>query len=495
MFVGCIMSIFKKYLSETSGNFAIMFGLGSAMLAMGMAVAIDLTGMHGAKKNLQENLDSAALLAVIEVARSGVQDGNKGKGDHNRAYKDIVMKALDASGVDYDPATLVVELRDESLSVTVNKDHDLMLGGLLNKSSTNIGAQSIISLPSSGAPVEVALVLDNTESMNYYGKMTALKEGARDFINAIEDSNSGSKIALVPFARYVDIGVDKRNEPWLEVPEEYDTDRTWQQATHTGGTCHTETRTRHNDGIEESYETEVCTGQTKTYETQSTVVESRWIGCVGVRSDGLHMLDDSYTTPTTRIQGLLHRVPHEETGFGYDEESWCPHTVTPLTDDYAELDKQIGKLYGTDRTYIPIGLNWGRRILSPKAPFTEADTVKPKRQIMILMSDGANTGYLDDDDGHESIPYVQDLRSQEQADGVIPPGTNEDTAALCESIKSEGIEMFTIAFRVENSTTESLLMNCASSPQHYFDAESNESLVQSFQNISESLESDIRLMQ
>lgn len=471
-----------------------MFAFTSLFLGVGVAAAIDVTGMHGAKKNLQENLDSAALLAVIEVARSGVQDGNSGGGNDDGAYKDIVMKALDASGVDYDSSTLVVELRDGSLSVAASKDHDLMLGGFLSRSSTNVGAQSVISLPSAGAPVEVALVLDNTASMNKFGKMDALKEGAREFIKTIEDSNSGSKIALVPFARYVDIGIDKRNEPWLEVPAEYDTDRTWQQATHSGGTCQIETRTRYDDGIKETYETNVCTGQTTTYETRNKVIESRWIGCVGVRSDGLHMFDDNYTTSVTKIQGLLHKVPHEVTGFSTDEESWCPHTVTPLTDDYVELDRQIGELYGTDRTYIPIGLNWGRRILSPKAPFTEADTAKPKRQIMILMSDGANTGYLEDTDEHESIPYVQDLSQKQQADAVIPPGTNEDTAALCESIKAEGIEMYTIAFRVENDVTKNLLLNCASSPGHYFDAGTNKSLVETFQSISKGLETEIRVM-
>ena len=488
------MSILKSYTENNNGNIATMFAFTSLFLGMGVAAAIDVTAMHGAKKNLQENLDSAALLAVIEVSQSGVKDGNNGKGNDDRAYKDIVMKALEASGVDYDPSTLVVELKDDSLSVTVNKEHDLMLGGLLNRSSTNVGAQSIISLPSAGTPVEVVLVLDNTASMNKYGKMEALKEGARDFINAIEEGDSGSKIALVPFARYVDIGEDKRNEPWLQVPAEYDTDRTWQQANYSGGTCNIETRTRFNDGIEETYDTEVCTGQTTTYETMQTVIESRWTGCVGVRDDGQHMLDDSYMTSRTKIQGLLNIAPTEVTGHSVDEESWCPQTVTPLTDDYAELDNQIGSLYGTDRTYIPIGLNWGRRILSPKAPFTEADTVKPKRQIMILMSDGANTGYLDDDDDHESIPYVEDLTSEEQADGVIPPGTNEDTAALCEAIKAEDIEMYTIAFRVENSVTESLLKNCASSPQNYFDSDSNDMLVKTFRDISESLETEIRVM-
>ena len=488
------MPILKSYAENTRGNVAIMFAVTSLFIGMGVAAAIDVTGMHGAKKNLQENLDSAALLAVIEVARSSVEDGNSGEGNDVSIYKNIVIKALAASGVDYDPSTLVVELSGGSLSVTASRKQDFLLGGILSKPSTNIGAQSSVALPSAGAPIEVALVLDNTESMNYYGKMDALKEGARDFINAIEDSDSGSKIALVPFARYVDIGIDKRNEPWLEVPEEFETNRTWQQATHTGGTCEIETRTRFNDGIEESYETEVCTGQTTTYETTSKLHESRWIGCVGVRADGLHMLDDSYMTSTTKIQGLLHDVPHQVTGFSVDEESWCPHTITPLTDDYAELDLQIGKLYGTDRTYIPVGLNWGRRILSPKEPFTEADTVEPKRQIMILMSDGDNTGYLEDIDDHESIPYVQDLTPEEQADGVIPPGTNEDTAALCEAIKAEGIEMYTIAFRVENDVTKNLLQNCATSSQHYFDAGSNDSLVQTFQNISNSLETEIRIM-
>ena len=79
--------------------------------------------------------------------------------------------------------------------------------------------------------------------------MGALRQGAYDFIDAIEESDSGSKIAIVPFARYVDVGTDKRNEPWLEVPAEFDTDRTWEQATHTGGTCETVTESVYDDGF------------------------------------------------------------------------------------------------------------------------------------------------------------------------------------------------------------------------------------------------------
>ncbi len=486
---------FKNYRADTRGNFGIMFAFVGSVLAVGVAVAVDVSSMLGAKDELQNNLDSAALAAVIEVAQNGVDDGNYGEGNDEDYYKALILNSLEANGYDLKGKDPTVIVENGALTVNAKIPHTFQFGALLNKKSTIISGHSKVAFPSSGSAVEIALVLDNTESMNHFGKMTALKVAAKEFIEAVEDSNSGSKIALVPFARYVDIGIDKRGEPWLEVPVEYDTDRTWQQATHTGGTCHIELQTRFDDGIEETFETEVCTGQTTTYEEMMRVVESRWIGCVGVRSNGLHMLDDSYVTSTTKIQGLIHITPHEVTDYSFNEEAYCPHTITPLTNDFDLLDSEIYKLYGTDRTYIPAGLIWGQRILSPKAPFSEADTVNPKRQIMILMSDGDNTGYLQGGDDHESIPYVQDLSEQEQADDVIPVGTNEDTAALCESIKSEGVEIYTIAFQVKNALTRELLLNCASSNGHYDNAESNEDLIESFRNISEGLGGEIRLMQ
>jgi len=490
----------RSFLRNEDGNFASMFALVSTAVVISAGAAIDMAGITSAKTKLQDAVDSAAFAAVVEVAQSEIKLGGNGNSNTklNKAYKEVVLKALETHNFDLGGAVPEVVARDGILTVTLQKPHKLNFGGILSKSTTDIFAMSQVTLPSGGDPVEIALVLDNTESMNFDGKMTALKEGARDFIRAVEDSGSGSKIALVPFARYVDIGEDKRGEPWLDVPAEFDTDRTWQQATHTGGTCQTETRTRFVDGVEETYQTNVCTGQTTTYETMSKVVESRWIGCVGVRSNDLHLEDDSYSTAPTKIPGLLHILPHEVTGLSWDTESWCPDTVTPLTDDYDELFDRIGWLYGTDRTYIPMGLIWGRRVLSPKAPFSEADADDPKRQIMVLMSDGQNTAYLDDSLEAQNYliapPYIDDLSSNEQKDGVTPPGTDSDTATLCESIKDDGIEMFTIAFQVKNPATRDLLMNCASSPDHYYDAGSNDSLVAAFNKISENLEGDIRLI-
>ena len=487
------MSKLRVFTSNEDGNFAIMFGIAAAMITVGMAMAIDLGGMHKARAELQNSLDSAALAAVVELSLADNEINNQH--DHN----DVVLEFLAANGYDLRGAIPSVYTESGALFAEVTVPYKLQFGGVLNKPSVDISAVSKVALPSGGAPVEIALILDNTESMNRNGKMGALRQGAYDFIDAIEESDSGSKIAIVPFARYVDVGTDKRNEPWLEVPAEFDTDRTWEQATHTGGTCETVTESVYDDGFLVSRDREVCTGQTTTYETQHRVIESRWIGCVGVRSDGLHLEDGPYTTSATRIQGLLHKLPSEVTGLNWDTESWCPRKVTPLTDDYELLRTEISSLYGTDRTYIPMGLSWGRRILSPEAPFTETDTVNPKRKIMILMSDGQNTAHLDTSHGSRNAltdpPYIREIFPDEQADGVIAVQANADTAALCELVKEDGTEMYTIAFQVDNQLTLDLLQNCASSSEHYFDSDSNNALVETFTKISNNIGGEIRLMQ
>ena len=477
----------------------MMFGGGGAVVATGMAVALDISGMTSMRQKLQTNIDTATLSAVIQVATDDSRSSdNADENSKKKAYEDAVLAALSAHDFDLKGSTPVISIDGGALTVEAKIPYDYRFGGLINKKSSNINVLSKVSLPTSGAPVEIALVLDNTDSMNPDGKLAALRVGANEFIDAIEVSGSGSKIALVPFARYVNVGEDKRGESWLDVPLEYDTDREWQQATHTGGTCADEQRTRWVDGFEETYTTNVCTGQTTTYETRTRVEESRWEGCVGVRSDELHMTDGPYTTASNRIPGLLNREPHQATGLGWDVDVFCPRQITGLTDDYDMLHIEIAELFGTDTTYIPLGLSWGRRVLSAEAPFSETDTVNPKKKIMVLMTDGNNTSRLDTsaqaEGDYNAPPHIYQFSEQEQEDGIEPVQANADTAALCEVIKDEGTELYTIAFQVTDPITLDLLQNCASTGRHYFNSTSNEALVETFAEISTGLGGDIRIM-
>jgi hypothetical protein len=68
--------------------------------------------------------------------------------------------------------------------------------------------------------VEVAQVLDVTNSMAG-SKIDALKSSANGLIDkafAGEGSRDTINVALVPFADYVNVGMENRNEPWISVP-------------------------------------------------------------------------------------------------------------------------------------------------------------------------------------------------------------------------------------------------------------------------------------
>jgi hypothetical protein len=66
--------------------------------------------------------------------------------------------------------------------------------------------------------------------------------------------------------------------------------------------------------------------------------------------------------------------------------------------------------------------------------------------------------------------------------------TNEDTLAICTNMKAKGIEVFTVAFMVEDAVAESMLKVCASSDQHFYSASNSELLSDAFAGIAESLQ-------
>ena len=88
------MRNFKSLISNEDGNFAIMFGIAAAMITVGMAMAIDIGGMHKARAELQNSLDSAALAAVVELSLVDNDTNNQ----HD--YNDVVLEFLTANGND-----------------------------------------------------------------------------------------------------------------------------------------------------------------------------------------------------------------------------------------------------------------------------------------------------------------------------------------------------------------------------------------------------------
>lgn len=466
----------------------MMFSATVAMLLMGVGAAIDFSNMSRAQNQLQAQVDAGVLAAaLVEIERK--KDGSALKEKETRIK--AAHKVIEANGFDMSGVEPKLNLKESSVELTAEVKYKPAFGGILGINSVRLEAIAESGLPGQEG-VDIVLVLDNTESMRVSGKMDALKDGAVKLIDAVETSGSDSKVGLVPFARYVRINDNARTASWFDMPAEYDTPRIWQQATHTGGTCSTETRTRIIDSVEETYQTEVCTGQTTTYEERTTVNESRWDGCVGTRMTPYSERDGNYTN---RIPGLLNKVPKEVTGLSRDTNSYCPAEIMGLTDNYDSLRQRIQSMWTTDSTYIPIGLSWGERVLSPGEPYDNKPLAggAENRKVLVLMTDGENTTEIRDDkqaeDEWRAPPYISIVPQGEEA-----VEANAATARMCESIKASGTEIYTIAFQVNDSKTKTMLEKCASGKKHALTADSNTALVKTFEKVASAVEADIRLM-
>lgn len=477
----------KKFITDEDGNVAMMFGITISLLLFLTGVAVDFSNVTRLQNKLQSQVD-AGVLAAATLVVDGTNNPGKNKAMEKQLRKEAAFGVLEANGFEKSSVDPVLVIKKASVTLKAELEYKPFFGKLMGRDKMKLVAESESGLPNMTA-LDVVLVLDNTDSMSVEGKMDALKTGATDLITAIKDSNSDSKVGMVPFARYVRVNKSFEGESWLAVPPEYDTPRTYEQATHSGGTCVDVTKERDVDGVTETYETTECTGQTTTYETKNTTVESRWDGCVGTRISPYSEQDGSYSF---EVPGLLNKVPHEVTPLNWDISTWCPAEIRPLTDKYDELIGQVSWLWPTDNTYLPMGLMWGQRVLSPGAPYDNVE--RDSKKVMIFMTDGMNTLKVDNtafaQTEFRAPPYISNVADPNAGS----PEADVVTARLCKNIKDSDIEIYTIAFKVTDSKTKKLLRDCASNPSNSLTADNNTALIKQFEKISNKLKDEVRLM-
>ncbi|MGL1920379.1 MAG: VWA domain-containing protein [Hyphomicrobiales bacterium] len=144
----------------------------------------------------------------------------------------------------------------------------------------------------------------------------------------------------------------------------------------------------------------------------------------------------------------------------------CPNRqIVPLTDKKATLIDEIGKWSANYWTASDVGLTWGWGVLSPKwNDYWDAENqAKPyhgdAKKFAILMTDGDNT-----------LEHVK---------------SNKRSKKLCKAMKKEGIQIYTIAFKVSTSDAVKLMKKCASKPDMYINASSGDSLKEAFERIAD----------
>jgi Flp pilus assembly protein TadG len=445
---------------DQSGATALITGLALLLIACAAVTVFDLSNVASQKSKLQDMLDAAALAAA------------KVGGDDKKAIVkagDEHLKAHLPPGV-YKNLVVTFTPTEDTVRATAKAAIDPHFLGMFFDGPVKIAVDTEVTRSVEGS-LEVVLVLDTTGSMEG-SKISTLKTAADTLVKKITKvKDADVRIGVVPFSSYVNIGVKRRHEPWVSVPDDYDVTNPGKctKVSKEDKCVKSETYacTKTNDGV--SYQS-TCS---KCVQTQTTyfnppkevcsgpsVTKYRFKGCVGSPPYPQNVQDNGHRV----YPGLMNVT--------------CAPELTPLTDKLGPVESAIKTLKAEGATYIPAGLAWGWNLLSPGAPFTEGAAYDPAnrkpRKALVLMTDGANTLEPKADGSHGSK--------------TPSPLADKYTAELCENIKKQKIEVYTVGFQIDEASAHQMLLKCATSSGHYFKADSAEELVKAFEAIGASLE-------
>jgi Flp pilus assembly protein TadG len=467
------MANFTSFRRSERGTIAVLFALLSVPLFAMVGGAIDVLRAQSVHSALQDVADTAIIAAAarMPVPNESTEQTREALTDIVNAYYDANSTAkngaeLTALDVSLDPATDVVE-------VQINADVPMTFMNIVGIEDIEVGVRAAAKRARPG-PLNMALVLDITESMKFYvsgkAKIDSMKEAAADLVDAVM-VHSGVKVGVMPFLHYVNIGTRYSGSNWLNVPSSTTTSTcSYPNATGCGwgpGTC---------DGV--PCQVYTCTNP------GPLVCENRtrhWTGCIGVRREQYH-------------GSIADAVTVRYSGFVSSWDTACGPSLQPLTSDINEVKSAISGLYyvTAGQTYIPGGLLWGWNMLTPQAPMAEADSTATLednggQRVMVLMTDGLNTFSPQNRTGIFTAPH---------ASSVYQNGTYTDglTASLCTSIKEQGIIIYTVLFDVTDSAMEELMSDCATDAGKAFSVSTSAELTQAFSAIGVSLQK-VRLTQ
>ena len=194
------------FFADNKGSIAVTFGLSLIPVMLSVGIAVDYTRMLHTKSIVDDALDAAVLMSG-----KALSDGQPVNDKFHREFREFfqanlygrtkLAKNVKIQKMVAKPSTGIVE-------ATATSDVDMTFMALIGKKTIKIISQS--EAQASSNKVELAMMLDVTGSMQYDGKMNALKSAANDAINILlpaKAKTNNIRISLVPYSDAVNVGI------------------------------------------------------------------------------------------------------------------------------------------------------------------------------------------------------------------------------------------------------------------------------------------------
>ncbi len=522
-----IMKFAKIYALMCEGTIAIAFGLMAPVLIGSIGLAMDVSQAYLVRQRLNGAVDAAALAAAATSEDEG----------------EIATRVIDFIKINYAPEEIGVldvdnihiDVSDNEVTVTASAIYPVSFMSIFGFDKITVSSGVVVARELKG--LEVVLVLDNTGSLGA-SNMLSVRTASKNFVKILFDrveEPEDIKIGVVPYAASVRVGryglglyqnnvLDEDGNvvtsagaadygvPFVTLPPgvSYTGDHT---ATGWYGCVVEHEATNYNAGA-----THIANSRGQLWTTNGTNC-SNSNNCRGHGWNPSLNNNDPYPDDTRDdwrgpwdiyVYGKYVTQGQQCSGSGYSSSrcsscggsnSTCNRTfcycwrsqpnqscpiasVLPLTSSRTTINAVLDSMDYGGSTYSNIGMAWGMRVLSPEEPFIEGADWEDEEwnKAIVLMTDGEMS---------PSSVYSAYGPAGNESTNITT--LNNRLLEVCSWLKADprNVIIYTVTFDHATSdispSTKAIYRNCATTPDHYFDAPSQAQLISAFERISGAL--------
>ncbi|MGE4167342.1 MAG: pilus assembly protein TadG-related protein, partial [Xanthobacteraceae bacterium] len=356
-----LIGTIRELARNRRGNVAVTFAIATLPVIGGVGAAVDYSRANSVKAAMQAALDSTALMLARDAAS-------------------LTSAQLQTKATNYFNAMFN---RPDANSVTITATYsssggsEVVVNGQANVPTAlmQVAGFSYITVKGTATSkwgmdrLRVALALDNTGSMDWDGKMSALKTATKNLLSQLKSAastNGDVYVSIIPFARVVNVGKTNNGANWLD----------WTDWESLNGSC---SKSKYSNQAD-------CEAAKKKWTSSG---KSAWNGCVGDRGDSSGPnsanYDQNSIAPSSSITAS--KFPP------WQDDPYCPVAMLGLTYDWDALEDLVDDMDPAGGTNQPIGLVWAWHSLVGIGPLSAPakDANYEYSEYIILMSDGLNT--------------------------------------------------------------------------------------------------------
>ena len=328
---------FIRFLQDRQGSVVPTFALSTIAVFGFVGAALDYSRGNSTKAAIQAALDATGLILSHEAEKIEDQTTLRQKATD---YFKAQFTRPEARDVQVDATLTSPQKGSFILNVTASARVDTTLARVIGQNEMNVGSSTEVRWGIK--KLELALVLDNTWSMNSSNKIQSLRTASHNLLNKLEAAvkePGDIKVSIVPFDTMVNVGAGFKDEFWIN------------------------------------------------YSVKS-IQKDTWTGCVIDRDQSNDVTD---TAPVSGSSATYYPAQN------------CPSLASAmqLSSDWTALHAKVDQMVavpanqttGSGYTNVTIGLVWGWHALTQNLPFNTAAAPNPSEldKVIVLLTDGENT--------------------------------------------------------------------------------------------------------